>query len=244
MAERRVERTIGTPNTEGASDSPSRPEPSDASPGTEPTTEETPSKAVRRETAIAGTPEEDLAPPGEVPPDVPRTEEVPRSPRTAGIEEGALPGTEQAPPPRPEPSGDFPGTEPIRGDVSTARTGAALPLPEEVPPERAGEIPTAEEIPPPRAEEVPSAGEAPSVTSPRAPSVDAEPTVPGEIPHEDMVPPTPPPPRDVHSGTSPESQTGEAPRPKEERVGQEEREEDKGLVNRARDYLLGEGRER
>jgi len=64
-----------------------------------------------------------------------------------------------------------------------------------------------------------------------------------------MVPPTPPPPRetpgDVQSGISPETSptTEEALRAEEERAMREEREEDKGLVDRTKDYLLGEGRE-
>jgi hypothetical protein len=61
---------------------------------------------------------------------------------------------EDATSPRPEPSLDFPGTEPVREDDSTARTGEVPPPPEEVPPERAGEISTAEEVPPPRTEEL------------------------------------------------------------------------------------------
>ena len=129
------------------------PRPSGDLPGTEPTTEEPPSRAVERETATIGASEEDLAPPGGVPPGVPSTREVPL-------------GAEEAPPPRPEPSGDFPGTEPIREDVSRARTGEVPPPPEEIPPERAGEIPTAEEVPPPRAEEVPRAEEGSSGTPP------------------------------------------------------------------------------
>ena len=104
--------------------------------------------------------------------------------------------------PRPEPSNDFPGTEPLREDVSKARTGE-VPSPEEVPPERAGEIPTAEEVPPPRAEEVPSG------TPPQAP------------------------PGDVQRETSPTDQ---------ERRGQAEGkpEEDKGLIDKAKEALLGE----
>ena len=52
--------------------------------------------------------------------------------------------TEEVAPPRPEPSGDFPGTEPIVEEVPPERTGEVPPAPEEVPPERAGEIPMAE----------------------------------------------------------------------------------------------------
>jgi hypothetical protein len=76
--------------------------------------------------------------------------------------------------PRPEPSGELPGTEPIRGEDPTARTGEVPPPPEEVPPERAGEIPMAEELPPPRAVEVPSG------TPPQTP--------PGDVQREDSPP--------------------------------------------------------
>ena len=156
---------------------PPRPELSDDLPGTEPIAEGAPSGDVRREAPITRTTEEeDLTPLGaEIRPDVPRTGEVPPGraadetpppPRTAGIEEGVLPRTEEAPPSRTE------------------------------------EAPVAEEVP--------------SGTPPQAP------------------------PGDVQSGTSPE------PRPEtdEGRPGQEEREEDKGLIEKARDYLRGEDRER
>jgi hypothetical protein len=59
-----------------------------------------------------------------------------------------------------------------------------------------------------------------------------------------MVPPTPPLPRgepgDAQSGISPGSE--EAPRTGEGRTRQEE-EQDKDLIDRAKDYLLGEERE-
>jgi hypothetical protein len=107
----------------------------------------------------------------------------------------------------------------------------------------------AEEIPPPRAEELPGAEQIPPDASLQAPSGGIIPPVPEGIPHEDMVPPTPPPPRgtpgDAQSGSSPEAspRTEEALRQEEGSATPEEREEDKGLVDRARDYLLGEGRE-
>ncbi len=75
--------------------------------------------------------------------------------------------TEQAASPRPEPSDDLPGAEPVRGDVLREMAGG-VPPPEEVPPERAGEIPTAEEVPAPRTEEVPSG------TPPQAPPGDVQ----------------------------------------------------------------------
>jgi len=156
---------------------PTRPEPSDDLPGTEPIAEGAPSGDVRRETPVTRTTEEeDLTPPGEeIRPDVPRTGEVPPEraaaetpppPRMAGIEEGVLPRTEEAPPSRTE------------------------------------EAPLAEEVP--------------SGTPPQAP------------------------PGDVQSGTSSELRPGT----EEEHSGQEKREEDKGLIDKARDYLLGEDRDR
>jgi hypothetical protein len=95
--------------------------------------------------------------------------------------------TEETLPPRPESSGDLPGTEPIVEEVSPSGTEEPLP-----PPRTAGieeGLLTAEEVP--------------SGTPPQAP------------------------PGDVQREASPE-----------------EREEDKGLVDKAKDYLLGEGRER
>ncbi len=80
---------------------------------------------------------------------------------------------EEAASPRPEPSDEFPGTEPVREDVAKERRGE-VPPPEEIPPERAGEIPTAEEVPPPRTQEVPGAEEVPSGTPPQAPPGDLQ----------------------------------------------------------------------
>ncbi len=139
----------------------------------------------------------------------PRTEWISAWPR-----EGDVPPrrTEEEVSPRPEPSVDLPGTEPIREDASTARTGEVPPPPEEVPPERTGEIPTAEEVPPPRAEAVPTAEEVPSGIPPQAP------------------------PGDVQRGTSPEPRTGETPRAEEERAAQE----DRGLIDKALDKIIGE----
>ncbi len=112
--------------------------------------------------------------------------------------------------PRPELSGELPGTEPIRGEDPTSRTGEVPPPPEEVPPERAGEIPTAEEVPPPRAVEVPSG------TPPQAP--------PGDMQREDSPPSSEEPPRVEREGT--------------------EREEDRGLLDRAIDKLISEEEQR
>src|SRR5215207_7388250 len=91
-------------------------------------------------------------------------------PRASSIEEGTLSRNEGTPPLESGRSGDLPGTEPIRQeDASTARAGEVPPPPEEVPPERTGEIPTAEEVPPPRTEELPRAGEVLSRTPAQAP---------------------------------------------------------------------------
>ncbi|MCA1728111.1 MAG: hypothetical protein LC751_01470 [Actinobacteria bacterium] len=156
---------------------------------------------------------------GEVPPqrkgESPRTEPISALP---GEEDIPLRRMEEAAPPRPEPSDDFPGTEPVREEDPRERTGEVPPPPEEAPPERAGEIPTAEEIPPPRTEEVPKAEEVPPGTPPQAP--------PGDVQREPSVSPG----------------TGEALRG-EERAGREE-EEDNGLVDKAKDFLRGEDRER
>ena len=80
---------------------------------------------------------------------------------------------EEAASPRPGPSDDFPGTEPVLEDVTKERRGE-VPPPEEIPVERAGEIPTAEEVPPPRTEEVPGAEEVPTGTPPQAPPSDVQ----------------------------------------------------------------------
>jgi hypothetical protein len=142
-------------------------------------------------------------------------ERIPAAERKEGT---ATSIAEEAAPPRPEPSDDFPGTEPVREEDPRERTGEVPPPPEEAPPERAGEIPTAEEIPPPRTEEVPKAEEVPPGTPPQAP--------PGDVQREPSVSPG----------------TGEALRG-EERAGREE-EEDNGLVDKAKDFLRGEDRER
>jgi hypothetical protein len=167
----------------------------DVPPGIEPRAEGAPSGDPRREYAVTETADEDPTP-----------------------LEGAVS-------PRPEPSDDFPGTEPVRGDDSTARSGEVSP-PKEVPPERAGEIPTAEEVPPPRAEEIPTG------TQTQASPGDATSLMPGGIPHEGVVPLPPPPPKG----------TEESPTAEEERAGQQE--EDKGLVERVIDKLMGEEEQR
>jgi hypothetical protein len=198
------------------------------------------------------------------------------SPRT-GLSSIPLEETGETPP-RPEPSADLPGTDPIvegapSGDVRrealiTRMSEEDLATPHETPPPKTepastppelgvippgdaedalsqsrmlgveeGALPRTEESPPSRTEEVPIAEEVSSGIPSQAPPGDVAPPAPGESPQEEMVPT----PRE----TSPESpsRAEETSRAEEERAELEEREEDKGLVDRARDYLLGEGRE-
>lgn len=186
----------------------SRTEPSGVPPDT---TEELPS------TRAEAPPREGISPSTE--PSLAREgmEETPA--RASGIEEEPLSKTEGTPPLEPETPGDLPGTEPIREeDVLTDRAEEVPPPPEEVPPERAGQIPTAEEIPPPRTEEVPRAEEIPSGTPPQAP------------------------PGDVQRETSPESPSRAEQAPPPDRGRAEEREE-KGLLDRAMDALRGRDEE-
>lgn len=68
------------------------------------------------------------------------------------------------------------------------------------------------------------------------PLVDVASPVPADIPHEDMVPPIPRPPRE----TSPEP----PPKPEETSGAEADKGEDKGLVDKVRDFLSGEDRER
>jgi hypothetical protein len=139
-----AERTPTTARAEGATaGAPPRPEPFVDLPDTESTTEETPSRAVERESATARTPEEDLAPPGDIPPDLTRTGEV--LPRAG---EKVTPSrTEEVPMAEEVPSGTPPQAP--SGDVQretlpdpSSRTGEALPRTE-------GVSPRAEEAPPP-----------------------------------------------------------------------------------------------
>jgi hypothetical protein len=119
-------------------------------------------------------------------------------------------------PPRPEPSGDLPGTEPIR---------------EETPPTRTEEVPPPEEVPsgiPPQA----PPGDVQRATSPEPPPPGGK-EDPLDASRAESVPPG-----EAHpTGTGKPSRT-------EERSTHEDREEDKGPLDKARDYLLGEGRER
>jgi roadblock/LC7 domain-containing protein len=109
----------------------------------------------------------------------------------------------------------------VESDVSAApptRMEEAPPIPGEVaPPITAG----IEEGAPPRTEDVLMAEEVPSGTPPQAPA--------GDVQRE--TPPEPPPP----------TRLGEGPlREERPRQTEREREEDKGLIDRAREALLGE----
>jgi hypothetical protein len=184
---------------EETEETPPRPGPSADLPGTERIAEGAPSGDVRREAPITRMSEEDLATPHE------------------------------APPPRTEPA----STPPELGDIPSRGAEDAL-SPSRMLGVEEGALPRTEETPPSRTEEVPIAEEVSSGIPSQAPPGDVAPPAPGERPHEAT-------PRE----TSPEppSRTEETSREEEERAELEEREEDKGLVDRARDYLLGEGRE-
>ena len=140
------------------------------------------------------------------------------------------------------------GTE---GPTST-RTGEAPPITEEDPPrtEPISAAPREGDVPPRRTEETPplrpeSSGDLPG-TGPVGEDVSpaGEPLPPSRTagieersPAAEEVPsglPPQAPPGDVQRGTSPERSSNM----------EEEREEDKGLVDKAKDYLLGEGREK
>lgn len=73
----------------------------------------------------------------------------------------------------------------MREDVSKERLGG-VPPPEEVSPEREVEIPVAEEVLPPRAAEISTD------TQTQASSRNISSPVPGDIPNEDIISPTPP----------------------------------------------------
>lgn len=211
-----AQRTSTATQTEGATAGASpRSRPSVELPRTEPTAEGAPSGNVRRENIVARMPDEDLTPPeNAVPPDVPSPSDAPKTERVP---------PSRTVPPRPEPSGDFPGTEPLAEEGPTARTGGAPP--EEIPPERAGEIPTAEEVPLPSAEEVPGGAGAP-------------PAIPPQNPPGDLQKGTPPPIGEVSPRTeevSPKAE--EAPPPEERRRAREQ--EDEGFVDEVLDDPSG-----
>ncbi len=109
------------------------------------------------------------------------------------------------------PIGNLPGTEPIREEVPPARTGEA-PGTEPIPPAMESTVP-------PRTEDVPMAEEVPSGTPPQAP--------PGDVQRE--LSPEPPP------------KMGEAATVEQERARRADRDpEDKGLLDKIKDAILGE----
>jgi hypothetical protein len=204
--------------------------------------------------AMAGGAATGLSPdmePSTLPPDTP--EELPPireegPPRTEPI--SAAPGigdepsgrAEEAPPPRPEPRADLPGTEPIaegapsgdvRRETAVTRTSEAdlIPPGGEVPPT----VPRTGELPPERA--------ADEAMPPSTAGIEE-----GVLPRTEEAPPSrteePPVAEEVPSGTPPQAPPGDVQSADRERIGQEEREEDKGLLDRAKDYLRGEDRER
>jgi hypothetical protein len=187
------------------------------SPGTEPST-------LPRDTA------EELPAAREASP--PRMEPISAAP---GIGDEPSGRAEEAPSPRPEPRDDLPGTEPIAEGAPSGDVRRETPImpAEEVtpnvprtgglPPERAAD----EDVPPPR-----TAGIEEGVLPPRT-----EESPPSRTEAEPMV-------EEVPSGTPPQAPPGDVQSADRERTEQEEREEDKGLIDKARDYLRGEDRER
>jgi hypothetical protein len=138
----------------------------------------------------------------------------------------------------------------IEGPTST-RTGEAPPTMEEEPPrtEPISAAPRDGDVPPRRTEETP----------PLRPESSGD--LPGTGPIGEEVSPSEeplPPPRTagieegspaeaVPSGLPPQAPPGDVQRetsPERSSRMEEEREEDKGLVDKAKDYLLGEGREK
>jgi hypothetical protein len=183
------------------------------------------------------TPEE-LPPTREVGP--PRTEPISAAP---GIGDEPSGRAEEAPPPRPEPRDDLPGTEPIAegapsGDVRRETPVTRTSEEDLIPP--GGEIPpdvlrTGEVTPERAADE--------AMPPPRTAGIEE-----GVLPRTEETPPSrteeSPVAEEVPSGTPPQAPPGDVQSVDRERAGQEEREEDKGLLERARDYLRGEDRER
>ena len=181
-------------------------------------------------------------------------ERTPTASRMEGATTGVSPGAEQmigsfpaagdapagtaevAASPIPEPSDDFPGTEPVEGVDPTARSGKLPPPPEEVPPERAGEIPMAEEVPAPRAEEVPEAEDVPSGTPPQVPlgDVQRESSAEAQSRREEASQ------RGVE-GTSLEPSTPEEEEMARRQAARNRGEEDKGLLDQVKDSVFGEG---
>src|SRR5918997_574144 len=222
-----AERTLTTPGTEGTAlddaategTAPGIAATADSEPDLPPATE----SPGREGTASAVSMTEDLTPgvaatEGSEPDVSPGTEPPGSLPDTEPRAEGAPLGDarrENVVAGRPEPSDDFPGTEPVLEDVAKERTGE-VPPPEEIPPERAGEIPTAEEVPPPRTEEVTGVEEVPTGTLPQAP--------PGEV-----------------QGEQPSRRTEEGLPAGQDKTGRADRDrENEGSLNEINDAVLSE----
>jgi hypothetical protein len=199
----------GVATTEGSElDTSPGTERSGSSPGTEPKAESTSSGDARREYAVTEMADEDLRP----------------------LEEAASP--------RPEPTDDFPGTEPVEGEDPTASSGEVPPPPEGVPTARAGEVPMAEGVPAPRTEGVPGAEEVPSGTPPQAPPGDVQ----GETSRaEARSRGGEEAPQRGAEGTSLEPPTPEEEEMARRQAARDRGEEDKGLLDRIKDSDFGEG---
>ena len=142
-----------------------------------------------------------------------------------------LPSARGASPPRTEPISAAPGI----GDEPSGRAEEAAPPR----PEPRDVLPGTDPI-----AEGPPSGDVRRETAVTRLSED-DPTPPGrEVPPdvprsgESLVA------EEVPSGTPPRAPLGDVQRTNEDRTGHEEREEDKGLIDRAKDYLRGEDRER
>jgi hypothetical protein len=174
-----------------------------------------------------------------------------RGSTAAAMAEGAAAGLSPGTEPSTLPSGTSEEMSPGRevGPPRTEPVSAALGIRDE-PSGRA------EEVPPPRPEprdDLP--GTEPIAEGTPSGDVRRE-TAVTQSSEEDIAPPSgeippdvsrsgePPVAEEVPSGTPPQAPPGDVQRVDEGRTGQEEREEDKGLIDRAKDYLRGEDRER
>jgi hypothetical protein len=163
-------------------------------------------------------------------------ERTPTAPRTEGATAGVSPGTEQvgsfpaggdarpasaeaAASPRPEPSDDFPGTEPVEGEDPTARAGEVPPPPEGVPA--------------PRTEGVPGTEELPSGAPPQAP--------PGDVQRETSWAEARSRGGEEAPQRGAEGTSLESPTPEEEEMARDRGEGDKGLLDQIKDSVFGEG---
>ncbi len=142
-----------------------------------------------------------------------------------------LPPTREVDPPRTEPISAAPGI----GDEPSGRAEEAPPPR----PEPRADLPGTEPI----AEGAPSGDVRRETAVTRTSEEDIVPPsgeVPPDVPRSGGSPVA----EEIPSGTPPQAPPGDVQRVDEDRTGQEEREEDKGLIDRAKDYLRGEDRER